>query len=297
MSGKVVGAVYDADLPTEEKLVLSAMADHADHDGYNIRPSIGLIAWKIGRSERQVQKMIRELERKKILIRMNDGLGGRRRTTEYRIALDKLPKRAPYNRQKGEHYSPLPTGIKGEQDSPIPEERVNVTPEKGERGDTERVNTDSPEPSIEPSKESTPPSGRGRKKAQTIEEKLADMPRNGMAQTLVAEWYGWIGSMPVAYQKSVGNAKKLADAGVDVGELRELYDWLAAQDWHGGVWDLGTAVAQLEKFRQTRRRSKPGSDPLTQRQRVAPAWEMFGKTEEQFMKEQAERFPEVSGDE
>src|SRR5262245_34554935 len=61
MSAKIMGRVWDLDLPHAEMLVLLAMADHADHNGENIRPAVGLIAWKTGYSERQVHRIMRDL--------------------------------------------------------------------------------------------------------------------------------------------------------------------------------------------------------------------------------------------
>lgn len=61
MSARTVGEVWELDLPANKKLVLLAMADHADHDGRNVFPSVGLIAWKTGYSERQVQRIIHEM--------------------------------------------------------------------------------------------------------------------------------------------------------------------------------------------------------------------------------------------
>ncbi len=61
MSVKVSGAVWDAPLPQGLKLMMLALADHADHDGENIFPSVGTLARKTGYSERQVQRLLKEL--------------------------------------------------------------------------------------------------------------------------------------------------------------------------------------------------------------------------------------------
>jgi hypothetical protein len=68
MSAKASGRVWDLDLPHNKRLVLLAMADHADHDGRNIYPSTDLIAWKTGYSFRQVQRVIDTLIADGILI-------------------------------------------------------------------------------------------------------------------------------------------------------------------------------------------------------------------------------------
>ena len=62
MSVKVMGFVWDLELPPNLKLVLLAYADHADHDGGSIYPAIGTVAQKTGYSPREVQRLTRELE-------------------------------------------------------------------------------------------------------------------------------------------------------------------------------------------------------------------------------------------
>jgi len=61
MSGKIMGAVWELALSRPKQVVLLAMADHADHEGRNVRPSVPLVAWKTGYSERQVQRIIGQL--------------------------------------------------------------------------------------------------------------------------------------------------------------------------------------------------------------------------------------------
>lgn len=68
MSAKAMGRVWDLDLPHNKRLVLLAMADHADHEGRNIYPSTDLIAWKTGYSYRQVQRVIDTLIADGILV-------------------------------------------------------------------------------------------------------------------------------------------------------------------------------------------------------------------------------------
>ena len=68
MSGKVSGMIWDLDLPHSQAWVLLAMADHADHEGNNVFPSVDLIAWKTNYSERQVQRIVKQLRDGKILI-------------------------------------------------------------------------------------------------------------------------------------------------------------------------------------------------------------------------------------
>jgi hypothetical protein len=76
MSVKIMGLVWDLDnsvIDREEKYVLLAYVDHADHNGYNIFPSIDLICQKTGYKERAAQMITRSLVAKGFLI--PDGKG------------------------------------------------------------------------------------------------------------------------------------------------------------------------------------------------------------------------------
>jgi biotin operon repressor len=81
MSVKVMGLVWDTDLPRDEKFILLAYADHADHDGGNIYPSIATIARKTGYSERSVQAITRKLEQIGTMRLDGKGIHGTRRYT------------------------------------------------------------------------------------------------------------------------------------------------------------------------------------------------------------------------
>ena len=73
MSVKIMGLVWDLDLPQNEKFVLLAYADHADHNGRNMFPAVETIAKKTGYSQRSVQRTTHSLEEKGYLIA--DGKG------------------------------------------------------------------------------------------------------------------------------------------------------------------------------------------------------------------------------
>lgn len=91
MSHRACGEVYECDLPPNEKFVLVSMADHADHNFKNIRPSIQLIAAKTNYSERQVQRYIKDFEKRGILVREKEGYG-RGNTAVFRLNLSGVPK-------------------------------------------------------------------------------------------------------------------------------------------------------------------------------------------------------------
>jgi hypothetical protein len=83
------------DLPHAEAWVLMALADHADHEGRNIYPGMGLVAWKTGYSRRQVQRIVNALQAKGILVleAINVGKYG---TNRYRIDWSACTFKQPY---------------------------------------------------------------------------------------------------------------------------------------------------------------------------------------------------------
>lgn len=112
MSVKVMGAVWDlpaSEIEPRQKYVLLAYADHADHTGRNVFPSIALIARKTGYDERSVQRITRELEALGFLIAEGGQAGGRAMSAHWRIPLN------------GDKLSPFPIG-----------ERVTNEPLKGD---------------------------------------------------------------------------------------------------------------------------------------------------------------------
>ena len=86
MSAKMVGAVWELELPQAEAWVLMALADHAHHDGSNVFASQKLLAWKTNYSERQVRRILESLEIKGIIVPENIG-GGRGVVQGYKIDL------------------------------------------------------------------------------------------------------------------------------------------------------------------------------------------------------------------
>lgn len=120
-----------------------ALADHADHEGRNVRPSVGLVAWKTGYSERQVQRIMRALIERGVLVLERDAT--RYTANEYRIDLVNVPRKPA--RVRGDKLSPLEA-------AGVTSDAPGVT-SSAVRGDIAM----SPEPSEEPSQEpsETPP--------------------------------------------------------------------------------------------------------------------------------------------
>lgn len=91
MSGKVSGLVLDH-LPGGDhvRLVIAlVLADAADHDGRNVRPSVARVALLARVAERTVQYHLRDFEAVGFLLLVRSG-GGRGRPSEYRINVDWL---------------------------------------------------------------------------------------------------------------------------------------------------------------------------------------------------------------
>lgn len=140
MSVKVQGWVWDQSLPTSEKIVLLKLADHADHEGGNVYPSVASIAAQTGLSERQVQRYLKGFLEKGILVIDDRAAGGRGRTRVYRFTFEKgdagdtvLP------RQRVTSTTPIPTPETVTPMSPIAAERVTPMTRKGDMGDAKRV--------------------------------------------------------------------------------------------------------------------------------------------------------------
>lgn len=121
MSVQAMARVWDLALPHAESFVLLAVADHADHLGDNIKPSISLIAWKTGYSERQVMRILHNLVELGILQIQDQRVG---RPTVYQMDLSAGTPKRPYQRQNvtSDNQSPV-TPSQGNQ-------RQNVTSDK-----------------------------------------------------------------------------------------------------------------------------------------------------------------------
>lgn len=85
MSVKVMAWVWDQELPTSMKMLLLAIADHADDEGDNAWPSKSRLAKKVGLSENRIRQMLRALEA--------DGWieTGRQQGGTHRTPIDKRP--------------------------------------------------------------------------------------------------------------------------------------------------------------------------------------------------------------
>lgn len=98
MSVKIIKQVWEKELPRDQQTVLLALAYHADDDGNNVFPSNELIAWRTDYSERQVQRIKRDLEASGILI--VTAPANRHKPTTYRIDMSRTACKPPLERRK-----------------------------------------------------------------------------------------------------------------------------------------------------------------------------------------------------
>lgn len=136
-----MGKAWDLALPHNQLLVLLAMADHADHEGNNVYPSLGLVAWKTGYSEQQVRRVIRELVKLAILVVVSKTPG---RAIKYKINIDAGIMKTAYTPIK---MIPLPKSNPLHLDTPDPLQNVTPTPDMPS---AKNVVEPSVKPSIEP---------------------------------------------------------------------------------------------------------------------------------------------------
>ena len=73
-----MGKVWDTDLPPNQRLVLLAYADAAEHDGTDIWPGHKRLASMTGYSRTQVERITRDLITAGVLIRVTKAYRGRR---------------------------------------------------------------------------------------------------------------------------------------------------------------------------------------------------------------------------
>jgi hypothetical protein len=89
MSGRLVSAVLESALPPWLKVYAVAFASFAADDGSRVYPTVGRIARMVTRSERQTQKAVTELRRRRVLEVIAPA--GRNTATRYHFNVEQLP--------------------------------------------------------------------------------------------------------------------------------------------------------------------------------------------------------------
>jgi hypothetical protein len=99
MSVKVMSAVWELDLPMNDKFVLLAFADHADDSGF-CYPSLGRIAWKCGISRDTVRRCSVRFKVSGLMEVLEES-NGRGSTPRYRIKTEKGSRLQPFTGKGG----------------------------------------------------------------------------------------------------------------------------------------------------------------------------------------------------
>ena len=223
MSVKVMGKVWDTDLPGNLKIVLLAYADAAEHDGTQIWPGRGRIALMCGIAVSTADRLTRALIEGGYLVQVAKGHRGQR--AAYEIPLDRLA--VAYQ-----------SDIHSEADS-LSIEADSLPPDAGKP-----ITPDSPPVLVDPSSSSVLPIAATPRRGPdglTIaeEERMATRPRNPWWDVTV-ELFG----KPAANQQALyGRFVDMANKDWPPNEIRRRAGLLA------DLWGVkAVTVASLEKY-------------------------------------------------
>lgn len=110
MSSKWTGKVWDLDIDVPSRMVLLAMADHADHNGEHIHAPAPFLAWKTGYKERNVWNILNALIAAGIIVRTDSATG---RPNEYKFDFSDVPLKPEYSGMKPKRTADTPAKIAG----------------------------------------------------------------------------------------------------------------------------------------------------------------------------------------
>lgn len=166
MSAELMGKVWSLNLSHGKQVVMLALADHAHDDGTHCYPGVPYLAWKTGYSERNVIRILGELEDDEIIEAVGEKSGGYGNYAEYHIHIEKGEKKPEFHRKsRAKRVTTRTKTLTSE--TPREPERVTSETEKGDnsaqnpdnsdkKGDNSpRANTEEPsenhhkEPSVE----------------------------------------------------------------------------------------------------------------------------------------------------
>ncbi len=137
MSAELSGQVWKLKLSHGQQVVMLALADHAHDDGTHCYPGVPYLAWKTGYTERNVRRILGELEAAEIIEPQEEKRGGAGNVTEYHIHLEKGDKKDEYNPDKPRKRVTTRTQ-KGDK----PAQNPDKSAQKGDN--SPRANTDEP---------------------------------------------------------------------------------------------------------------------------------------------------------
>lgn len=227
MSAKTMGQVWDLDIPHNQLIVLLAMTDHADHNGGNMYPSMGLIAHKTGYSERQVKRIIKGLVQIGLLVLEKIGNGT---VNVYRVDFSNATKKKPY--KTSDKMSPL-ADVTHDTAMSQGVGHLDVTP-------THDIQM-SPEPSLKPSVN------------HIDDQKVITMPQAVMEETndtngkkanvyeagvAMAKLFGieTLSKKDKAFYGGIG--KTLLEAGILIEEFPQYKQWVEKLSRNQGGWEV-----------------------------------------------------------
>lgn len=227
MSIKIMGQVWDLDLPANKLLVLLAMTDHADHNGENIYPSMELVAWKTGYSERQVRRIVKSLVKDQILTsQLRPG-----KTTLFTVHLENGKQKEPFKRLSTVGQNVTPDIAVSDQ---VGHTDVRTTPDIAV----------SDEPSLEPSINHLPaPKARQRK---------PDAMFDAIAKVWGVTAGGWIGNMKGMFtgtaQKGEWGRCKFDPPVTDAQEILDFEAYMLKRMRDKKVSDKPTACVTIQRW-------------------------------------------------
>lgn len=100
MSGLLAGRVWHSDLPSLLKPLAACLADEGNDRGEGIYPSIAYLAWKLGISERSVQRGMARLRQIGVIREVNKKKFGRILVPVYFMDISSLPRRKPWAKSR-----------------------------------------------------------------------------------------------------------------------------------------------------------------------------------------------------
>lgn len=247
MSWKISGACWDLDLPANKLLVLIAMADHADHEANNVFPSMGLIAWKTGYSERQVRRIVKMLVDDGILVERVKAKGA---VTRYSINLS-AGKQKPPRKKSGQNDPP-------DKMSYPPGQNVLPTP------DIQMSDEQSLEPINNHIAANAAPPVSDEKPTATPK------PRNPLFDTVATYSFGLRNvDVPKEAAPRIGKIVRFCrDNDVTVDELISFYAWYAKTVGAAHPRDVAKFAEHMTAYRATkasRSHFPPGYIPVAER--------------------------------
>ena len=196
-------------------------------------PPLSDIAFGLRVNERKAQQIVDELVAVGLIDQREHetyephGWRGRQRTS------DNVAERVAKHRSRNNDETLQETRSKQNGNVTETPSRARATETETET-ETEKTSADAPEPD--------PPPG------------VSTLPANGPAQQIVKAFCESVGiDKPASYSKAVGQAQQLAQAGVKPEDIPDAVAWCREQKWLKTGFDLGSILANADKWRAARR--------------------------------------------